>query len=320
MAVIIGSARIDENGRATGGKAGNQTGKEISTQNWYKNSKGWRVFRAKDPEKRTKIAMAMRAACENPQIGYDQNERNTLYNNVKEFGFDPAKTTKAVETDCSALVRVCCAYAGILLPNFYTGDQPKTLLDSGAFDEMVGAKYTDQSTYLMAGDVLVTKTKGHTVVVLTDGPKYGENPPEEESVDILKKGDAGEAVKKLQENLLSLGYSLPKYGADGDIGGETLSAVKAFQKDHGLDADGEVGPLTKAELQKAMNAVKGRNVVVTGDYVNVRTAPNLSANVLGVVEKGDLLTYQGEDSPNGWHLVIFQNKNAWISGKFSEVK
>ncbi len=41
--VKLGSARIDENGHATGGKAGDQTGKEVSTQNWYKHNKGWRV-------------------------------------------------------------------------------------------------------------------------------------------------------------------------------------------------------------------------------------------------------------------------------------
>ena len=30
MAVYVGSARIDENGKAYGGKAGDQTGKEIT--------------------------------------------------------------------------------------------------------------------------------------------------------------------------------------------------------------------------------------------------------------------------------------------------
>ena len=63
MAVLIGSARIDENGRAHGGKAGDQTGKEVSTQSWYKHAKGWVVLRAKDPKKAEKIAQAMRAAC-----------------------------------------------------------------------------------------------------------------------------------------------------------------------------------------------------------------------------------------------------------------
>ena len=105
MAVKIGSARIDENGKAHGGQAGDQTGKEVSTQAWYASSKVWRVFRAKDAAAE-KIALAMERACANPQIGYDQYQRLTLYNNVKDRGFDPGATTKNVETDCSALVRV----------------------------------------------------------------------------------------------------------------------------------------------------------------------------------------------------------------------
>ena len=55
MAVKIGSARGDENGGAHGGKAGDQTGREVSTQNWYKHSKGWVVLRAKDPNVAAKL-------------------------------------------------------------------------------------------------------------------------------------------------------------------------------------------------------------------------------------------------------------------------
>lgn len=171
MAVKVGSARIDENGKAKGGKAGDQTGKEVSTQNWYKHSKGWRVFRAKDPAVAEKIARCMEAACKNSKIGYDQNQRNTLYNKAKPLGFDVSKVKDACETDCSALVRVCCAYAGVSLPNFRTTDEAKVLLNSGKFQEMKGAKYTDSCDYLKRGDILVTKTQGHTVVVLNDGPK-----------------------------------------------------------------------------------------------------------------------------------------------------
>lgn len=48
--VYVGGASIDENGRAHGGQAGNQTGRELRKQKWYKHKKGWRVFRAKSPE------------------------------------------------------------------------------------------------------------------------------------------------------------------------------------------------------------------------------------------------------------------------------
>ena len=127
MAVKVGSARIDENGRAHGGKAGDQTGKELSVQSWYRHSKGWRVLRCTDAVKAEKIAAAMEAACRNRTIGYDQYERLTLYNLAKAVGFDPARVAKPCETDCSALVRVCLAFAGIATENFRTPTQAKVI-------------------------------------------------------------------------------------------------------------------------------------------------------------------------------------------------
>lgn len=67
----------------------------------------------------------------------------------------------------------------------------------------------------------------------------------------LRKGNKGDWVTILQNKLMLLGYSLPKFGADGDFGQETLSAVKAFQKAHGLLADGVVGKQTWAALNAA---------------------------------------------------------------------
>lgn len=171
MSVKIGSARIDENGHITGGRAGDQTGREVSTQSWYRHSKGWRVFRPKRPQAALLIAWNMQAACDNSRIGYDQSQRNTLYTASKPVGFNCALVATACETDCSALVRVCCAYAGITLPDFNTASEAQALLKSGAFTELTGSKYTDSSACLRRGDILVTKTKGHTAVVLSDGPQ-----------------------------------------------------------------------------------------------------------------------------------------------------
>ena len=76
MAVIIGSARHDEHGNCySGGKAGDQTGQEVSTQKLYNHSKGWYVLRAKDDRVAEKLAEAMKIACGNKNIGYDQSER-----------------------------------------------------------------------------------------------------------------------------------------------------------------------------------------------------------------------------------------------------
>lgn len=70
----------------------------------------------------------------------------------------------------------------------------------------------------------------------------------------VKKGSKGDNVKTLQEGLLALGYSLPKYGADGDFGGETLAALKAFQTNCDLTVDGICGPATWTKLDAMLNA------------------------------------------------------------------
>ena len=70
------------------------------------------------------------------------------------------------------------------------------------------------------------------------------------NVDMLKSRSKGEQVKTVQRLLMALGYKLPKYGADGDFGSETVSAVKAYQKDKGLSSDGIVGEDTWNKLIK----------------------------------------------------------------------
>ncbi|MFC5067996.1 peptidoglycan-binding domain-containing protein [Flaviflagellibacter deserti] len=48
----------------------------------------------------------------------------------------------------------------------------------------------------------------------------------------------------LQLALIARGYSVGSAGADGVFGRATISAVKAFQADHGLSVDGIAGPKT----------------------------------------------------------------------------
>lgn len=70
----------------------------------------------------------------------------------------------------------------------------------------------------------------------------------------LRKGSKGNYVVELQNSLILRGYSLPKYGADGSFGNETLNAVKAFQGDHGIAVDGVVGPETWDALGQPISA------------------------------------------------------------------
>lgn len=161
MAVKIGSARRDENGNYSGGKAGDQDDIEVSEQSFYVHSKGWVILRAKDSNVARLQAEAMKKACDNLHIGYDQNERDGLYAASKPYGFNPAAVEIDTETDCSALVRVCMAYAGVKVGDFYTGNEVDTIMATGMYDKL---DFTSEKG-LMLGDILVTKSKGHTVIV-----------------------------------------------------------------------------------------------------------------------------------------------------------
>lgn len=56
----------------------------------------------------------------------------------------------------------------------------------------------------------------------------------------LYEGRSGADVEGLQKALVSAGYKLPKFGADGDFGEETKEAVIAYQKANKLTPNGKV--------------------------------------------------------------------------------
>ena len=324
--VMIGSARIDENGKATGGKAGDQTGREVSTQSWYKHAKGWRVLRARDPAAAERIAQAMQWACDSPLIGYDQNQRETLRKAVAPLGWDIRRLTTAVETDCSALVRVCCGWAfqqdlGAGVSYFNTTSMCSALLKTGLFDELTGSQYTDRQDYLRRGDILCTRTQGHTVVVLSNGSKAGAVVA---PVEGLRRGDYGSAVTAMQQALLTWRPDcLPQWGADGDFGAETEAALRAYQAEAGLPVTGVYDEATRKALTAPTPEPPEEPafVLATGD-VNVRAEPGTDAPVIGILHKGYTAPYLGETRQWGgreWFKVLFNDEDGWVSSKHAEV-
>lgn len=76
------------------------------------------------------------------------------------------------------------------------------------------------------------------------GPDPKPDPKPWDDKPVLRKGDSGPYVTLLQTQLVQRAYTLPKYGIDGKYGAETVDAVKEFQRDNGLNADGICGPAT----------------------------------------------------------------------------
>ena len=267
MTMYIGHASIDEHGKIAGGSAGDQTAKEVCKRTYYMHAKGWYLLRPKSADHANAIAEAMLRACNNNNIGYDQNNRLGVIKNG-------TRSTVKTECDCSSLVRQCVKEGtGIDAGNFTTVDEKSKLLLTGLFENPVEVT---ASTLLYNGDILVTKTKGHTVIVV-------EGNPRKKPQSATKKSDA---VRDFQNAAICDGFTFPKFGADGEWGDEcegvaskavvkyryengkavykyrnltkivqrkvgvsvdgkcgkkTEVAIKAYQRKHGLTVDGCVG-------------------------------------------------------------------------------
>ena len=139
MAIMVGSARHDENGKLVNGVAGdslqvsstNDTSGEVSMQKMYTHSKGWYILRPTDIEHSKALSKAMITACNNSNIGYDQNGR---YGVIK-YGID---TNTKTEADCSSLVRACIIKSlGVDVGDFSTINEASVLEKSKLFDKRI---------------------------------------------------------------------------------------------------------------------------------------------------------------------------------------
>jgi len=133
----------------------------------------------------------------------------------------------------------------------------------------------------------------------------------------LRNGDSGEAVKKLQNELIRLGYNVGSKGADGKFGSATEEAVKQFQKDNSLTVDGIVGKTTWEALKKSTPVkptTKAKVIAKSGSSVRLRRGPSTSADVLGYVKIGTIVDiYEKGDT---WCNVYALDQRGYMMTEF----
>ncbi len=155
----------------------------------------------------------------------------------------------------------------------------------------------------------------------------------------LKNGSKGSDVKAMQEFLLQLEYSLPRYGADGKFGTETEAALKVFQKKASIKQDGIYGSEThqalmdavadddegKAEtesetetLEEVKPAAKQVRIVCTSGSVNIRVGNDTKYSRITSVKDGATFEWVAT-AENGWHAVVVNARVGWVSGKYSKI-
>ena len=121
---------------------------------------------------------------------------------------------------------------------------------------------------------------------------------------VLKKGSTGDAVKALQQKLITLGYL--SGSADGIFGTATISAVKAFQTVSGLPADGIAGSKTLSALDAAVNKSSSSEVLQKGDSGDAVKALQQQLITLGYLS-GSADGVYGDSTKNA--VKAFQSAN-----------
>ena len=164
----ISNCGKDENGGFSGGKKGDQTGKEYRLIKWY--SGPWtHVFRHENKAIRETISRLAADAAINDKIGYAQDTRESFWQEVKKVNYEPKNIKTACNADCSSSTCTVIKCAGHLhnnsrLENMQLLSSSALIggLDKYGFKKYRDSKYTSSSAKLEPGDILVKD--GHAAI------------------------------------------------------------------------------------------------------------------------------------------------------------
>lgn len=173
---MISNSGHDENGRYSGGKAGDQTGTEWAVIGWY--NRPWKcVLRHPDADVREMIAGLSEKAAGNNNIGYDQGQRGTYWNELVKAEYNPSAIKAKCEADCSSGVMANVKAAGYLLNNarlkavsITSTHYMRDMLRKAGFEILTESRYLTSDKYLLRGDILLNDGH-HTATNLTNGSK-----------------------------------------------------------------------------------------------------------------------------------------------------
>lgn len=261
MAKYIAHSSIDENGKISGGSAGDQTLKEVCIRTMYYKPWG-HVLRINNEKVRIEFANNMIDCANNNNIGYDQGGRNTILTEAEKANFDFSRISKKCESDCSSLVTVCilgaiykvlgkdeylkakailvvsgnCATTSTLRPRLLK----LTMISVTVYTTSV---YVGGTSKALFGDIYI-KEGSHVVTYIDDGSKVSTK-TEVYKMKTLKKGSTGNDVTIFESIMKKMGYYTGKI--DTEFGSGCLAACNKFQEKYpecGTNGkpDGEFGP------------------------------------------------------------------------------
>lgn len=281
MAVLCAWASANEYGKTTGGKSGDQTGREVKCGNIY-NFGQTRVYRCADRKYAVKIGAAAKAIALNNNFGYCQGHRTTSYNALKNVNWIVANVKTPVEIDCSELAAcaVNVAYGKPVISSaVYSGNIGGALVGSGLFKELKASKYLGKSEYIECGDIIVAPGK-HVIVAYTDGSKTSQNTI---STTIQGIVSGNSLIKRGQQEAIK--FTGVNIATDGKVGNET-KAMKSRVLQHAMNLDYKAGLVEDGKFGSASKNALGSHYVKKGEKQYMVTA-------------AEILMYLNGYNPNG---------------------
>lgn len=257
---MISNSGHDENGKYSGGAAGDQTGGEWQKIKWY--NRPWNVvLRYPDNAVGLTIATLAAEAAENNLIGYDQTQRGTFWQALKAAGYYPALIKTLCESDCSAGVAAIVKASGYILnigklqtvsPDMYTGNEQAALTNAG-FKALTDSKYLTSDAYLLPGDILLYSGH-HTAINLDTGNKMTitNNDIKNSVANIARRAKAekwhyGDCKKNppcppiaCERGIDRALWDLSEKYRDQQQGGETTYTIDAWLVKHGFEKNTDI--------------------------------------------------------------------------------
>lgn len=342
--VKIGHAVGDENGKANGGFAGDQTGREVRIQNWYNRDGGWEVcIIPTDLILGKRAAAAMTAICENDNIGYNQDRRWTARTAIQIAG--SIEGALESEVDCSSAVDIAYEQAGLSIERGYTGNLERRYMATEKFKAYKDAAHLTSPDYAVAGTLYLTSGK-HVCMCLNDG-KLAQTENNQSASD---QGASSSDIDFSQDVYVKVtgvvDWMNVRDNPDGNIVGRAYKG-ETFQC---VDFDGEwymvIYKGTEAFLSASLVTVVGTPLLnqasgdstvntestiieIIGNNVSVRTQPLNDSNSaaekaqkprIAIVRKGQKFDVMGVDSKTGWYQIAINNKTGYITNNEGLVK
>lgn len=283
MAVRIAEAVHDETGKYKGGKKGDQTGDEVRVRDWY-NPKADVVIRFNDLNMREKTAYCMERAALNNKIGYNQNQRNTVYTEAKKVGWDMGAITVPCNSDCSSTTTVACIYAGCPESIMFEGGNCATtstlksrIQRSANVTIYTNSAYTRSSKNLIRGDIVIREGH-HVYVVLSNGSNASITPAS--SVPTITKVTKGNSVIKKGQKDANNFVNHDRIAEDG-IRGENTKRMATRVLQHAMNLDYNAGLKEDGEWGSKSDRALGSHYVSKGEKQYMVTAAKILYELKG---------------------------------------